>query len=205
MPVSERLHDPFFAFDDLIVIYRDSRKQIRGAIPNGDIPNFLCVSISLCYFAGGDPLYITLSHGVNRSTIYNSIWRVIDAMNGTEKFNICFPQTHEEQVITHLIFYYMFSTHLIFIVFKKKVERDFKEKSMPEFLNYVGTIDNILVWIQKLDHNQSNLSQFLCGQKYKFGLNMQCVCDANWKFLDVSIKHRGATSDYLAFMTSELN
>ena len=34
---------------------------------------------------------------------------------------------------------------------------------------------------------------------------MQGACDKRGRFLDVSINHPGATSDYLAFITSELH
>ena len=40
--------------------------------------------------------------------------------------------------------------------------------------------------------------------KKKFGLNMQGVCDARGRFLDVTINHPGSTSDYLAWITSAL-
>jgi DDE superfamily endonuclease len=41
--------------------------------------------------------------------------------------------------------------------------------------------------------------------KKKFGVNMQACCDADRRFLDVSIGHPGATSDYLAYETSPLH
>jgi hypothetical protein len=44
--------------------------------------------------------------------------------------------------------------------------------------------------------------KFFCGRKKKFGLYMQATCDAEGRFLDVSIKHPAATSDHLAFCTS---
>jgi hypothetical protein len=47
--------------------------------------------------------------------------------------------------------------------------------------------------------------KFFCGRKKKFGLNMQAVCDARRRFLDVEIGHPGATSDYLAFALSGLH
>ncbi len=46
--------------------------------------------------------------------------------------------------------------------------------------------------------------KFFCGRKKKFGLNMQGVCDLRGCFLDICIQHPGATSDYLAFITSPL-
>ena len=46
--------------------------------------------------------------------------------------------------------------------------------------------------------------KFYCGQKKKFGLNLQGVFDAKGKFLDVCIGHPGSTPDFLAFTTSSL-
>jgi len=45
---------------------------------------------------------------------------------------------------------------------------------------------------------------FYFGRKSKFGLNLQGTCDADGRFLDVSIDSPGATSDYLAFSHSSL-
>jgi len=35
-------------------------------------------------------------------------------------------------------------------------------------------------------------------------LNFQAVCDARWRFVDVSIRNPGAASDFLSFVTSDL-
>ncbi len=43
---------------------------------------------------------------------------------------------------------------------------------------------------------------FMCGQKKKFGLNMQAACDARCCFVDVTINTPGATSDFLSFEMS---
>jgi DDE superfamily endonuclease len=47
--------------------------------------------------------------------------------------------------------------------------------------------------------------KFFCGRKKKLGLNMQGVCDAKRRFLDVYIGHPGSTSDFLSFQTSPLH
>ena len=66
------------------------------------------------------------------------------------------------------------------------------------------------MWITKPNVNEEPVSsvdpkKFYCEHKGKFGLNFQGVCDAKFRFLDVSIGHPGSTSDYLAFATSILH
>ncbi len=67
----------------------------------------------------------------------------------------------------------------------------------------------MLIWTEKPSpHNCETTNcgpkKFFCGRKHKFGLNMQAVCDVDGIFLDMSICHPGATSDFLAFATSPL-
>jgi DDE superfamily endonuclease len=81
---------------------------------------------------------------------------------------------------------------------------------MEGFDNCVGCVDGLLIWINKpnkrdLLATKSGATKFYCGRKNKYGLNMQATCDADRKFLDVEIQHPGATSDFLAFQTSDLN
>jgi hypothetical protein len=45
---------------------------------------------------------------------------------------------------------------------------------------------------------------FFCGQKSKYGYNMQAVCDADGRFLSVWINHPASTSDFMAFLRSKL-
>jgi hypothetical protein len=90
-----------------------------------------------------------------------------------------------------------------------KTNNDFLEKSNAGFDNCLGAVDGILIWLQKpmaKDYELTNCgpAKFYCGRKKKFGLNMQGTCDAKRRFLDVSINHPGATSDYLSFETSPL-
>ena len=87
----------------------------------------------------------------------------------------------------------------------------FKALSKAQSDSCAGCIDGILIWIHKpstpdLDNNiEFGSKKFFCGRKKKFGLNMQAVCDARRRFIDVSIEHPGCTSDYLAFALSSLH
>ena len=55
----------------------------------------LRLSAAVRYFAGGDPLDIMLSHGISHSSVYNSIWGVVDAVNKCDKLKFAFPD-HEK-------------------------------------------------------------------------------------------------------------
>jgi len=47
-------------------------------------------------------------------------------------------------------------------------------------------------------------NSFLCGRKNKFGFNMQAICDSERQFLQVWINHPASSSDFLAFVKSEI-
>ena len=92
---------------------------------------------------------------------------------------------------------------------KLAIAKEFQKDSKAGFNNCVGCIDGLLIWICKPSNRECELchcgaKKFFCSRKNKFGLNLQAVCDARGRFLDVSIEHPGATSDFLAFMTSSL-
>jgi hypothetical protein len=131
---------------------------------------------------------IALVHGVSTSEVYRSAWWVVHAVNKSKKLKIKFPVDHKEQ--------------------QRCVAKGFLEKSTDaKFGVCAGANDSILIWTKKAaphDCETTNCGskKFFCGRKKKFGLNLQAVCDVNGMFLDISICHPGATSDYLAFTTS---
>ena len=163
-------------------------KKYGGGAPNGKISSCLRLSVAIRWFAGGDPLDIALVHGISHSEVYRSVWIVTDAVNNNSTFDIRYPSSHVEQ---------------------KRIARDFKAKNKGGFDNCAGAIDGILIWINRPSITQCRKigcgqKKFKCSRKGKFGLNMQATCDAHRRFLDVSIMHPGATSDYLSFVTSPL-
>jgi DDE superfamily endonuclease len=160
----------------------------RGSPPNGEIEFSLRLSMAIRYFAGASPYDIALVHGVAHSDVFNSIWLIVDLVNTSTDFTIEFPTDHNIQ---------------------KEIALGFKAKSGVEFDNCVGAIDGMLIWIHKPSiHDTQRVKcgakKFFCGRKKKFGLNMQACCDSAGKFLDISICHPGATSDYLSFQTINL-
>ena len=90
-----------------------------------------------------------------------------------------------------------------------KIAQAFKQKLKVNFEICAGCIDGVLVWLNKFsdkDLEGTNIGpgKFYNGRKHKFGMNMLAVCDHLCRFLDVDTCHPGATSDYLAFCTSNL-
>ena len=105
------------------------------------------------------------------------MWEVVDAINQTKELDITFPSTYKEQ---------------------EAVANEFKTRSSAGFNNCAGCVDGILIWIHKpskpaFQEMGIGGKKFFCGRKKKFGLNMQAVCDARRRFLDVEIGHPGAT------------
>ena len=161
---------------------------VRGATTNGPITHASRLSMSLRYFAGGDPLDISCIHGVKDSEVLDSVWDIVDAIHKLSQLDIVFPESHLQQL---------------------EISRGFKAKSSIRINNCVGAIDGILIWINKpsiVDEQAIRFgpAKFFCGRKKKFGLNMQATCDVNRMFLDVEIKFPGTACDYYAFNESAL-
>ena len=85
------------------------------------------LSIALRYFAGGSPLDIMMVHGVSFTSVFSSVWGVVDVVNSCTKLSFEFP-SHEDQTI---------------------IANDFSQRSGANFGNVVGEIDGILIWILK--------------------------------------------------------
>ena len=182
--------DSFYKLLDILEPHlKDTGEDMKfGSTPNGPITKSARLSMALRYFAGGDPADICDHHGCSLDEPLRSVWFVVDAIHEAPEMNIVFPQTHEEQAL---------------------VAEGFRAKSEIGIDNCVGAIDGILIWIHKPGKNDVKAikfepAKFYCGRKKKFGLNMQAMCDARGRFLDVEIKYPGSTSDFFAFEQSEL-
>ena len=65
--------------------------------PNGWAHSSVWLSISLFFFARVIPLHIALVHGMSRSEMSVSTWRVVDATHNTPSFIMQFPECHKKQ------------------------------------------------------------------------------------------------------------
>jgi hypothetical protein len=85
--------------------------------------------MAIRYFAGGCPCDIALVHGVSKSEVYASAWRVVDAVNQTPGLKIEFPMSHTEQ--------------------RKIAYGFFRKSDASGFEQCVGAIDGVLIWTEK--------------------------------------------------------
>jgi hypothetical protein len=126
--------------------------------------------------------------GVSHSLIFDCVWIVVEDINSVSATKIEYPSDVKEQ---------------------KKIARGFCNVSKVKFDYCAGAVHGILIWMDKPSMKEADEAgvgqkKFLCGQKNKFGLNFQAVCDVCGQILDISITYGGSYSDCLAFEASDL-
>jgi hypothetical protein len=52
---------------------------------------------ALGYFAGGSPYDISVKYGNSYTSMMDSVWVVVDAVNTHKEFYIVYPESHEKQ------------------------------------------------------------------------------------------------------------
>ena len=197
-------YDSFWRLHDLLeiqieeaaaLIHGYSRKEAHSEnwsappIPNGIISTSVRLGIAIRYFAGGSPYDILVKFGVSHTSIFESVWIVVEAINMLPAMKIEYPSDVEEQ---------------------KKIAKGFCDASKVRFDCCAGAIDGILIWMHKPSMKEADAAgvgqkKFLCGRKNKFGLNCQAVSDACGRILNISITYGGLSSDCLAFEASNLH
>jgi len=141
---------------------RTAENKMKGA-KNGSITGELPLTVALRCFAGGRPEDISLVHGISHSKVFNSIWKLVDAVNKCPERAFKHPESHVEQQL---------------------IAGGFKGKSFPGFSVCAGAIDCMLIWIKKPNAEQCRISQvgekkWFCGRKKKFGVCLQATCDVD--------------------------
>ena len=120
----------------------NNKKNSNNGAPNGIIPLTSRLSAANRYFAGGDPIDIALVHGISHTEVFNSAWKIVDAVNLCPELNIKYPTDFNEQ---------------------KQIARSFQKRSKPGFTYCAGAIDGMLVWIEKPTDEQCEVMK--CGKK----------------------------------------
>jgi hypothetical protein len=127
-----------------------------------------------------------ISHNISYIEVYKSVWLVIDAVNKHPRFNISYPSSRAKQ---------------------HAIARGFRKRSKAGFLsNCWGCIDGALICMEKPSEKDCKEAcidrrKFFCARKHQYGSNMQAVCDADRRFLDVSIRNPAAALGVRGFAT----
>jgi hypothetical protein len=71
----------------------------RNAPPvlNGAISTSVRLAVAIRYFAGGSPYDLCSVYGISYSSVLESVWIMVDAVNNHKEFHIVYPSSHEEQ------------------------------------------------------------------------------------------------------------
>lgn len=131
-------------------------ERARGGTPNGNISTKLRLSAALRFFAGGSVYDIMLTHGMSKSSVYKSVYGVVNVVNHEPSLSFNengakFP-SHDEQ---------------------KVLAKGFLAKSGADFDKIVMAIDGMLIWTiqpSRADCDKLKIGErmFHCYRKDKF-------------------------------------
>ena len=112
----------------------------RGMNSQYNICTKLRLSMAIRFFSGACPYDIMLVHGVSLTSVYASVWGVVDAINMRKELGYCFPN-HEQQ---------------------REIAAGFHMRSGAGFDKVVGAIDGLVICT--LMPSLSECNALKCGQ-----------------------------------------
>ena len=164
----------------------------RQRPPNGRISTKLRLSAALCFFAGATVYDILLTHGIDRASVYKSVYGVVNVVNSHPSLALnddgkAFPSHDEQREIAH----------------------GFHKKSGAGFDKVILKVDGMLVWTiqpSKADCEAMNIGErmFHYHRKDKYGFLLLTGCNHLTRFCWAEICHLAVRSDYLAWTSSDL-
>ena len=141
------------------------------------------IQMTLRYLAGDRVLAIMDTYGASKSFVYSTIDTVMEAIINHPDLKIRFPHTEEERRI---------------------VKEDFQYKSYCGIIRgCLGAIDGWLCLINTPRTDEvlgGNVESYFSGHYQTYGINVQAAVDAHCRFIAVSIRCPGSTSDSQAWM-----
>ena len=123
-------------------------ENFKHCANGGPIHNETKLAVALRYFAGGSVHDIKISHGILQSAVYESVWAVVNAVNGCDSLKMEYPSCHDEQ---------------------RRIAKEFENRSMAGFTNCGGCINGMLLCIEKptdakCARVQADSGKFYCGR-----------------------------------------
>jgi hypothetical protein len=144
--------------------------SVLQCAPNGMITPAQHLGCYLRIAAGASVYDVMLVFGIGRADVSKSIWVVTQAINQCRAFDIAYPTCHDVQ---------------------RRIAAGYNKKLAADFRCCAGALDGILIWTHHPSEANAALAscdvgKFYCGRKHKYRLNMQAICNACRRFLDVS-------------------
>jgi len=174
-PRAMRMSDE--AFNNLVI---DLRPRLSKRGPTAA----LRVAMALRYLGGGSYVDACAVFGVPRATFYNNLWHVVDAMNSTPALEFRMPLGDG--------------------AWRTATARRFQLRGDSPFDNILGALDGIAVkQEQPADGDVPRVADHYCRKGF-YALNVQAICDAEYRFLWMSCLSPGSVHDATAFASTGL-
>jgi hypothetical protein len=141
------------------------------------------IASTLILLGGGRVVEAMRTHGLAKSTVQSIFRTVVRAINSCDDLQIkC------DNSLSAL-----------------RARADgYQSRSNHDLFKYcTGAIDGIAITI-RAPRNVTDQKRFYSGNKKKYCLNMQGVCDSECRFIAMTCKHVGSTNDVVAFTYSSL-
>ena len=172
---------PLEAFEALHEILEEflSKNEEMGALRGGVIASELRLYVTIRFLAGGSMHDIRRLFDIPRSTSYDLVREVCQAIVDCDKLRFCFPRTEEEC---------------------QKAALGFRSISFDEaIVNCVAAVDGYLLHIEQPSKKiAGNQRQYYSGHYKKFGINVQAACDHNSMFVYFALAGPGSQNDKVA-------
>ena len=140
------------------------------------------LSMFLRYLAGGSYLDIGPMHFVHFSTFYKCLDEVMRAIDG--RFRIEFPYNDEAAL--------------------DSIASGFTRNGQSPITGCVGAVDGVAVRIKEPARNSVLNPSTYFNRKGFFSINVQALCDSQYRFLFFSSSSAGSTHDSTAFGLTRL-
>jgi DDE superfamily endonuclease len=147
--------------------------------------------ITLRYLRGGEYWDIIRKHGIGRTTLFDTIHQVMDAIDASPDIGKPKWPTTEEECNAYA---------------NEWAKLSGPNGSKGLFKTVIGMVDGILIKIRSPRKNEDIcVEDYRSGHKKQIGINTQALCDAKLRFLFISAISPGKTNDYKAYEMSALS
>ena len=135
---------------------------------------------ALRWFAGGSYLDIRLCHGMSVETMYECVWRAVDAINAADVLALKFPWNDEKKL--------------------QQIELGFAKLTGGKLRDYLFAVDGFCIRITA-PRGIPNVQDYR-HRKGFYAIVVQACVDSTGKFIAASFNATGGTHDSLAFKMS---
>jgi len=157
---------------------------LRPRLPRRGLSAEVRTALALRYMGGGSYVDMCVAFGVHSASVYRAVWDVVDAVNSSPALALDF----QVEDCTRRAAY----------------AARFKAQRNSPFGNVIGALDGIAVHQEQPLATDVTCVADYYSRKGFYALNVQAICDADYKFRWMSCKSPGSAHDSSAFTGTNL-